>query len=476
MPSTPTSGRRKDEDVPKERVKTLRPETLLCRAKYRNVLPEIPLDPKFRIIPLDYSRFVGYVSTSLERNYKHDLLVEPDVGVEVDLIDPLAFVRDPNAKLHPEDEALLEDELPVGITQRKSRHNQSVSWLRKTEYISTEVYTKYSKSERIESKLGFNLKRQQADENIYRDRQSQIVAIEKTFEASKKPITKHYSKQGVTPVEVFPVLPDFRLWKYPCAQVIFDDNPARKNLTPAEQREEVTQAMIRGMVDETGDHFVAYFLPTDQTKQQRRIDSQKNLDYSPDVNYEYELCREYNWNVKNKTMTNFEENYFFVFRKDGVFYNELETRVRLSKRRKIMSHTVAGAPQIQAPLGKTRLVVQHRDFTEDEFKAQTMRLYMLEHEDVEEASEEEENEEENAEGQASKVSSEREVDEGNKSSSESATDQEEAEKAKKTKQVFSDSSSDEESNASEPEAPPKASKPKLRPPSSSSSELSDLSD
>ena len=38
------------------------------------------------------------------------------------------------------------------------------------------------------------------------------------------------------------------------------------------------------------------------------------------------LAREYNWNVKNKASKGYEENYYFVFRDDGVYYNELETR------------------------------------------------------------------------------------------------------------------------------------------------------
>ena len=43
--------------------------------------------------------------------------------------------------------------------------------------------------------------------------------------------------------------------------------------------------------------------------------------------YDYDLEREYNWNVKNKASRGYEENYFFVFRSGkGVYYNELETR------------------------------------------------------------------------------------------------------------------------------------------------------
>jgi len=43
------------------------------------------------------------------------------------------------------------------------------------------------------------------------DRDSQIKAIEKTFEDNKKPIERHYSKVGVVPVEILPVYPDFKV-------------------------------------------------------------------------------------------------------------------------------------------------------------------------------------------------------------------------------------------------------------------------
>lgn len=67
-------------------------------------------------------------------------------------------------------------------------------------------------------------------------------------------------------------------------------------------------------MDNIGDHFVVYFLPTEETKEQRRRDAENHVAYSEDVLYEYDQAREYNWNVKNKTMANYEESYFFVFR------------------------------------------------------------------------------------------------------------------------------------------------------------------
>jgi len=35
------------------------------------------------------------------------------------------------------------------------------------------------------------------------------------------------------------------LWKHPCAQVIFDSDPAQKHKTVVAQMEEMSQAMIR---------------------------------------------------------------------------------------------------------------------------------------------------------------------------------------------------------------------------------------
>ena len=51
------------------------------------------------------------------------------------------------------------------------------------------------------------------------DRDAQIDAIEQTFDDVKETMEEHYSKKGIHPVEVIPILPDFDLWKFPCAQV-----------------------------------------------------------------------------------------------------------------------------------------------------------------------------------------------------------------------------------------------------------------
>jgi RNA polymerase II-associated factor 1 len=46
-------------------------------------------------------------------------------------------------------------------------------------------------------------------------------------------------------------------------------------VAPAQQVEMMSQAMIRGVMDESGEQFVAYFLPTDETLLKRQEDFQQ---------------------------------------------------------------------------------------------------------------------------------------------------------------------------------------------------------
>ncbi len=59
---------------------------LVGRIKYQNNLPDIPFDPKSIKYPFDPNRFIHFKSTTLEKNYKWDILNEQDLGVRIDLI------------------------------------------------------------------------------------------------------------------------------------------------------------------------------------------------------------------------------------------------------------------------------------------------------------------------------------------------------------------------------------------------------
>jgi len=116
----------------------------------------------------------------------------------------------------------LEDDFDAKTDVKRSKqHAKILSWMRRPDYISTEQ-TRYQPTtiEKIESKVGYAVRKKMGtDQSLFMDREAQVTAIEKTFSDSKLPITEHYSKKGVEPVEVLSVLPDDEMWKYPCAQV-----------------------------------------------------------------------------------------------------------------------------------------------------------------------------------------------------------------------------------------------------------------
>ena len=104
-----------------------------------------------------------YTPTSLERSNKHEVLTEQDLGVEIDLINRNTYVCDPNAVLDPADEKLLEEDILTPQDSKRSRHHaRSVSWLRRTEYISTEQtrFQPQTTSDKVEAKVGHNIKKQ----------------------------------------------------------------------------------------------------------------------------------------------------------------------------------------------------------------------------------------------------------------------------------------------------------------------------
>lgn len=269
----------------------------------------------------------------------------------------------------------------------------------------------------------------------------------------------------MVPVEILPVFPDFDLWKYPFAQVQFDGEPASDK-----KLEEMNQAMIRGVMDESGEQFVAYFLPTEETMAKRKLDEEQGREYLDDCEYEYKMEREYNWNVKSKSNKGYEENYFFVFRDDSMVYNELETRVRLTKRR-----AKAGA----AHQTNSKLVVKHRELDDNELKQHDARLKSLQPPQEEEENEQELEENlDTTENAASREASDREdlSDKSDKDEKDSDKSEEEAKKSPKAKsnnRISKEFVSSSEDSSDEDEKSDKSEKNSGKDSSSSSSSDSD---
>ena len=54
---------------------------------------------------------------------------------------------------------------------------------RKTEYIASEYYRTQFKSEKVEAKVGYNIKKMFNPDDLYKDRESQLKTIERTFQS-----------------------------------------------------------------------------------------------------------------------------------------------------------------------------------------------------------------------------------------------------------------------------------------------------
>ncbi|KAL0295000.1 UNVERIFIED_CONTAM: protein PAF1, partial [Sesamum radiatum] len=147
-----------------------------------------------------------YQITSLEKNWKPQLYVEPDLGIPLDLLD-LSVYNPPKGEripLDPEDEALLHDDDPItpikadGIKKKDRPTDKGVSWLVKTQYISplSMDSTKQSLTEKTSERVA----------RVSRERK--IKDIVASFEACKsKPV--HAVNPQLQPKRVLPLLPDF---------------------------------------------------------------------------------------------------------------------------------------------------------------------------------------------------------------------------------------------------------------------------
>ncbi|KAG6390565.1 hypothetical protein SASPL_148303 [Salvia splendens] len=111
---------------------------------FRNELPDPSAKMKLLSLKRDPDRYCKYQITSLEKNWKPQLHVEPDLGIPLDLLD-LSVYNPPKGErtpLDPEDEELLRDDEPItpsktdGIKKKERPTDKGVSWLVKTQYIS----------------------------------------------------------------------------------------------------------------------------------------------------------------------------------------------------------------------------------------------------------------------------------------------------------------------------------------------------
>jgi hypothetical protein len=115
----------------------------------------------------------------------------------------------------------LEEELGTPADLKRSEiHRENVSWMRRNEYISTENTRFQPKNyDSAEAKVGYGYQtssgvgnKRKIDTDFYKDRQSQIEAIENSFELAKKPVLIFFCYIIITTLSLFLMFNSFFLY------------------------------------------------------------------------------------------------------------------------------------------------------------------------------------------------------------------------------------------------------------------------
>ena len=106
----------------------------------------------------------------------------------MDLVDSKRYMADKTddangipENMDPIDQYLCEEEIKE-TDKRRANHNEVVSWMRKTQYLGVENARFGVGADRQETKIGYKLYKSGDADQGYKSRESQIDAINKTFE------------------------------------------------------------------------------------------------------------------------------------------------------------------------------------------------------------------------------------------------------------------------------------------------------
>jgi len=285
----------------------------VCTLQFMNKLPDLPYDPKFLKCPLDENRHIVYRPTTLERDFKFEMLTGIDVGVTLDLIDLSSFV----VPEHPPPMDPIDQQLLDGASKANAKsHPPTVSFLLHPQYLATDLA-----DARVPSVANF-VKENKDDLNPpEEDRSKQILNINGSFEAARV-TPKHPTNPKLQPVEIFQLLPDEDLWGNEYSEVVFDTDPVPEDDEQSSRKRK--NAVIKS-VSVPGQDITClrYFTP-----KRRRLNDDDDMEDEPDENEtEYEWVREYKYRLHKGE----GDNFLFVMKDKEMTYHEIRTKVLMQK-------------------------------------------------------------------------------------------------------------------------------------------------
>ncbi|KAI9204435.1 RNA polymerase II-associated [Polychytrium aggregatum] len=370
-------------------------QEFVCKLKYRNVMPQLPFDPKLLDYPFAADRHYKYQMCPIFDSHPQPLYAPDDFNsCPIDLLSS-GFIRkalkgsqdtpEPT-KLDPEDSFLLDKPVDVKKEGPARSGPPNVSWLRRTEYISMEASRGTGKrNEGVETKMGLSIMKDKEIQKFFDlSQEGQIKAIEQTFESVKrKSLThiKHPVRSGVTATEIFPIYPDFMLWPNKYVHSVYDANPlsasiqlsGEKNADPVTKvRQE--EVLLRPMIDlRTKGEFFSLYAPDDESakrilKKRKRDNGEENDDdIFEDQDQDLEAPNDYGF-IRDFEQKKIEEEtgtkIFIVLRPDegGAFYNVLDRKYVFRRKRNVRKSREDEADESRW----TKVTVAKRRFTNEE--------------------------------------------------------------------------------------------------------------
>ncbi|QSZ30591.1 hypothetical protein DSL72_000148 [Monilinia vaccinii-corymbosi] len=198
----------------------------IARIRYSNALPPPPNPPKLLDIPNTGLASGQYTTpgfaTRLARDQPLNIEADAELGMPLDLVGmPGIFDGDESSiqaplhppQLHPHDRALLR---PLATLGKPKFSDTGVSFLRRTEYISS-GFTSKSRMEGTTSAKGLvETRKSKPVQNLPADRESPAYIksqVEKSFEIAAANLkdrnrVRHPTKRNVQLVDAVPLLPD----------------------------------------------------------------------------------------------------------------------------------------------------------------------------------------------------------------------------------------------------------------------------
>lgn len=285
------------------------------RVRYQNELPPPELPPKMLNIPVPPEKLTSLginILSDMQRRESPQINVDNDLGMPLDLTEIRGvFEQDDESGLLPlENLPELDPRDLVLLKEPQSTGNKSqpgVAFLRRTEYISSEV----SGGRKLET-LSASQRRlaQKTLEESFQDPESQLRAVEATFEAANTDIKtlKHPKKPHLTAVESFPILPNSQIFDLTFLTMkMVGSAVGVPPLPDGSPDPKMSVSLFRPMTLET-DEWMSMFLTKDEESKdlKRQLDSTDEHVADDKHVYRFEHKRDYDMDLQMNA-SQFEE-------------------------------------------------------------------------------------------------------------------------------------------------------------------------